>query len=655
MGAAILTDIALRLRANSAELQSGLERAKGNIKTFKKDTRGATREMSSAFKQLGGEASASFSRIGGGFGAMTGAIGGSVRAVKSLAGGMNVLKTAIISTGIGAIFVAIGTAIAGVTAYLRGTIDGASKLASVTGFLKGIFTALQDVLIGVGRFLVKMFQDPKQGIADLWEMIKTNLINRFTGMVDLFRAGWSAIANGAKGVGYAIAGIFNAEKREQSKQFFTEMKNDLVDVGKAAFQLSTGVNFDEAAKKASEMFDKGKAQARIIQGIHERRFRLELDQVKTMTEEATLLRDIKILREFIADSEQKVNERLEASNQALELTEQYYKKVIEDARGFLQIQKDLNAASETSLDDLKKEKELEVAVLNLETERADAIKKIKNDREKALAEVKREAEARKNAELAVLAEMEAEDRRVLDSIAAYRDKKLRETLEGELEYLQAQYKKRAIFEEEYLGETARIKEEIAARDKKLADEELERVKALKDAKIAAALGYMDAAIYASESVSMMFQAAKNKELAAAGDNEEKKAEIERKFARKQKGIARLQAIINGAQAITKAFADGGVMGFITSGLVGLATAAQIKVIDSTPLAKGGIAYSPVNALVGEYTGAGRNPEVIAPLDKLTTIISDALGGSFGGDVRFEIDGYKLVGILNKQIKLNGVG
>lgn len=43
-------------------------------------------------------------------------------------------------------------------------------------------------------------------------------------------------------------------------------------------------------------------------------------------------------------------------------------------------------------------------------------------------------------------------------------------------------------------------------------------------------------------------------------------------------------------------------------------------------AAGGVVYGPTNALVGEYRGASSNPEVIAPLDKLTTILrSEGLG------------------------------
>ena len=62
-------------------------------------------------------------------------------------------------------------------------------------------------------------------------------------------------------------------------------------------------------------------------------------------------------------------------------------------------------------------------------------------------------------------------------------------------------------------------------------------------------------------------------------------------------------------------------------------------------ASGGIVYGPTVGLVGEYAGASSNPEVIAPLNKLRGILGTDNGKS---EVVFRIDGYQLVGILNKQ-------
>lgn len=151
-----------------------------------------------------------------------------------------------------------------------------------------------------------------------------------------------------------------------------------------------------------------------------------------------------------------------------------------------------------------------------------------------------------------------------------------------------------------------------------------------------------------DSISKFQEAAMNLELEAAGSNEEEKDKIRKKYAKKQKATAILMAIINGALGVTKAFAElGPIAGAIAAGLVAISTAAQIAVISSQPLAKGGIAYGETLATVGEYPGAKSNPEVIAPLDKLKTLIGRDATGFNGGQVRFVIEQDQLVGILSQ--------
>ena len=59
------------------------------------------------------------------------------------------------------------------------------------------------------------------------------------------------------------------------------------------------------------------------------------------------------------------------------------------------------------------------------------------------------------------------------------------------------------------------------------------------------------------------------------------------------------------------------------------------------MAKGGVVYGPTNALVGEYSGASNNPEVVAPLDKLQGILSRSMGGGGNVNVRGHISGNDL--------------
>ena len=79
-----------------------------------------------------------------------------------------------------------------------------------------------------------------------------------------------------------------------------------------------------------------------------------------------------------------------------------------------------------------------------------------------------------------------------------------------------------------------------------------------------------------------------------------------------------------------------------------AVAAIVAAMKSIPkFADGGIVSGPTLAMVGEYAGASGNPEVIAPLDKLRSMLAPSQGyGS--GDVNFRIKGRELVGLIEKE-------
>ena len=73
----------------------------------------------------------------------------------------------------------------------------------------------------------------------------------------------------------------------------------------------------------------------------------------------------------------------------------------------------------------------------------------------------------------------------------------------------------------------------------------------------------------------------------------------------------------------------------------------------TPRAKGGIFTGPSAALIGEYPGARNNPEVVAPLDKLKSLIGDSGAGSSGGftgQLETRISGNDLVILMNRANK-----
>lgn len=108
-------------------------------------------------------------------------------------------------------------------------------------------------------------------------------------------------------------------------------------------------------------------------------------------------------------------------------------------------------------------------------------------------------------------------------------------------------------------------------------------------------------------------------------------------------------------AAAKYMAAHAAIPFAGYGIAAGFTAAMLATVEAagaTAFADGGIVYGPTLGLVGEYSGAGRNPEVIAPLDKLKSMI-DAGDNGVAGKVTFKIKGRELVGVLEKEYNVMG--
>ncbi len=149
-----------------------------------------------------------------------------------------------------------------------------------------------------------------------------------------------------------------------------------------------------------------------------------------------------------------------------------------------------------------------------------------------------------------------------------------------------------------------------------------------------------------EYINAMQTMQKNDELAMAGKNQKKIDAINRQYAERAQRTAIAQAIINGALGVTKIWSVEGVVPWVAavqSALVLAEVGAQVATIRSQRFAAGGLLYGPTMAMAGEYPGAASNPEVIAPLDKLKSLI-----GEGSGNVVFTIKGDDLKGVLDRN-------
>jgi TP901 family phage tail tape measure protein len=88
---------------------------------------------------------------------------------------------------------------------------------------------------------------------------------------------------------------------------------------------------------------------------------------------------------------------------------------------------------------------------------------------------------------------------------------------------------------------------------------------------------------------------------------------------------------------------------IASGFAASA-AAVVEAIGAMPFAKGGIISGPTLGIMGEYPGASRNPEVVAPLDKLRTLLQPA-GGLDAKNFVFKLRGRDLVAVYQGEANI----
>lgn len=686
--AGILSDLMLRLRANSADLQKGVERAKSSVGSFDKSIKKTSRASEGAFSKMSKSAGGAFSQIAGSMSSMGPAGSAAAGGFKSMAGGAAMLNVALGPIGI--ILGIIAIALKAVMSYFKGTTEGAAKFAGIMGYLKGFMAGFQEIFIRLGKWIVWAFENPQESVKQLWEIIKQNLLNRWEGMIEFFKKSFSALSNGFKGVGLAVKGIFDKEAREKSKEYFAEMKKDMIDVGKAAFKMQTGMDLEKVIAKGAEALAEMNRIAKATAQIEKEAFQLRVDRLKLSRMESKAQADIANLRLKAEDAENAtLSERIDSLNRAGELETSIANAKLEAAAKEVELQKRRMALTSNSIEDEEKLVELQNNLDSITRERDQGLQSLIR-RQTALNNlIRKYGEDSINmtqAEAEEYQKASAEKLKLEEQFQNYKLSLVSDTQDGELAILQNNYAKGIMLAEEYelrkaelakkyakIAEEDRLKEieraraeEFSLLDAILSNERnsyaarQEALKEMLDKKLISYEDYFsnvkdlnrnlfedlaDMAMSGLDSISGFFTAAKEKELKAAGDNADARAKIEEKFAKKQKKIAIAQALINGALGVTKAFGQTGVLGFITAGLIAAQTAAQIAVINAQSFAKGGIVYGETLATVGDYAGARNNPEIIAPLDKLKNLMGSSMGMS---DVKFVIEGDKLVGILQNE-------
>jgi len=561
----------INLNVNSKEAVKGLNNLEKSIDGVNKevqDTSKSTQAMSGTLdKATGGAVSK--------FGAFKGAI-------TSVTTGFKSLKVAIIGTGIGALLIAV-TSLG--QAFTRSE-EGQNKFAKILGVIGSVTGNLLDLLADLGENIISVFENPKQAVKDLANLIKDNIVTRFEGLLNL-------IPN----LGKAVEQLFKGNFKEAGKIAADSVGKVVLGVDSITDSVNTAV---EAVKDFGKEVS---ADAAAAAKIADQRANAEKKARDLIVSRAQAEQDIARLREKAVNKDKfTAEERIKFLEEAGKISEGLAAKETEVAKLRLEAKLTENALTKSNKDDLNEAAQLEASVIQLETQRLNLQKRLSTELLTARNEAKKAAEE----------EPEVIDKKLLkiqEIQEAYRQKQKDKDAETELEKINLE-EERKLAELDRLEASETQKQEVIDYYNGL---RLDNKKATDKAETDLDKAKKDAFIKNSEAVS----GALNGLSALVGENAEA-----------QKGIGIAQAVIDTYVGANKAIAQGGIagtvaaVGVIASGLANVITIAKTKIPKPKGASGGGSASASTPSISATPTPPSFN--VVGATE--TSVLSDAVAG-----------------------------
>jgi len=295
-------------------------------------------ELSENFGLMNTKAGKAFSSV----------VSGAKMGVKS----MTTLKGAIISTGIGALLIAV----VALTQYFTKTERGAKALRVGMAVLGAVVGKLMDYVIGLGEGLFKLFsstENLKNGLKDLGQIILDNIINRFKAFAV---------------IGKAIVKILSGDLSEG----FHDLANGTI-------QLTTGVEgaiekFDDMTESAKELMKALAITAEKAAALETRQNNLNVAVREAALETAKLNGEFIKYQTLANDVTLSDEKRIAALDKMNDIQNKITEGEIARAKEQYEIIKAKNKLSESSEEDLQAEADAQVKIQELENQRISRLK-----------------------------------------------------------------------------------------------------------------------------------------------------------------------------------------------------------------------------------------------------------------------------------------
>ena len=325
--------IILEVKTDTTNLDKGTQKIEKTIN----QTKGKTNDLSGSFGMLQNQVGA----FGGG--AVT-AFRSALAGARTLTAGMKTLKGAIVSTGIGAVVLAVVAMIQAVS-RLQVVQD---KWKVATAGLGAVLDVLLDNVAYIGEAIINAFsEDPLQALKDFGAVLFENIYNRIEGIVMLVPS-----------LGEALILVFKGEFSEAGEV----AANALLKVTTGVEDLATKMTSDEAKAYAAELLlikQRAEELARAEQQLEDVRISQTITQAKRSKQiaQARLLAEDELLT---------FEEREKALQKALDLETQSLAERLANAKEEARLIAERNKLSESSRADRKEEADAQAKIFQLE-------------------------------------------------------------------------------------------------------------------------------------------------------------------------------------------------------------------------------------------------------------------------------------------------
>ena len=395
-----------------------------------------------------------------GIGALDRATGGAITkfglfkgSLKSITSGFKTLRLAIISTGIGALLIAVTS----LTAAFTSSEEGQNKFAKILGVIGALTGNLVDLLADLGEGIIKAFTNPIEVLQDFGKSIKTYITDEI-----------KIITDGIGLLGDAIKKVFSGD-----------FKGALEDASKGAKKLFIEANptiqaIEGMANATSKFVKEQVKEANAAAKVADMRAKADKIERKLIVDRSKLESEIALLRlKSRQEEEFSAKERKQALLDAQELEEQLLGKETE----FLELRRDAqvleNTFSRSNKENLDKEADAIAAVNRVVARRADAARSTQRELNRVSKEIERdEKEKAKQEQDRINAQIKKEKERQ-DTIQKIRDEyvKKREDKEADTELKKIELEEqRKLAELERLNATEQQKLEVRNYYDQLRDE-----------------------------------------------------------------------------------------------------------------------------------------------------------------------------------------